>query len=60
MSKWSRWVDFRSVEAQGGRLNRGIAARALAVLSSYVHSSAQTHCTLMFHHVRTPPDSAVN
>eukprot|EP00959_Pyramimonas_sp_CCMP1952_P342106 7167092-Pyramimonas_sp.AAC.1 len=67
VSKWSRWVEFRSVVAQGCRTrtrglreSRGSIASVLAVVRSFVHSSAQTHCTLMFHHVRSPADSAVD
>eukprot|EP00959_Pyramimonas_sp_CCMP1952_P316398 6622202-Pyramimonas_sp.AAC.1 len=63
---WSRWVDFRSEVAQGCRtqvsglrVDRGATATVLAMLRCYTHSSAQAHCTLMFHHVSSPPGSAV-
>eukprot|EP00959_Pyramimonas_sp_CCMP1952_P301683 6312377-Pyramimonas_sp.AAC.1 len=66
-SNWSKLVDFRSVVAQGCRtqvrglrVGRGVTASVLAVLRSYIHSSAQTHCALMLHHVSSPPDSAVD
>eukprot|EP00959_Pyramimonas_sp_CCMP1952_P376656 7889017-Pyramimonas_sp.AAC.1 len=65
--KWSEWVDFRNVVAQGCRtqvrglrVGRGATASALATLRSCIHSSAQAHCTLMFHRVSSPPDSAVD
>eukprot|EP00959_Pyramimonas_sp_CCMP1952_P463399 9484864-Pyramimonas_sp.AAC.1 len=65
--KWSRRVDFRSAVAQGTgthveglRDNGSSTARVLAVLRSYVHSSAQTHSPLMFHQVGSPPDTAVD
>eukprot|EP00959_Pyramimonas_sp_CCMP1952_P127231 2661484-Pyramimonas_sp.AAC.1 len=67
VSKWSRWVEVRSAEAQGCRtrvrglcVGKGITASVLAAVRSDVHSSAQTHCTLMFHHVSSPPYSAVD
>eukprot|EP00959_Pyramimonas_sp_CCMP1952_P445291 9323355-Pyramimonas_sp.AAC.1 len=66
-SKWSRWVDLRSVVAQGCRtqvrglrVSRGGTESVLPMLRNYRHSSAQTHRTLMFHHVCSPPDSAVD
>eukprot|EP00959_Pyramimonas_sp_CCMP1952_P272801 5702922-Pyramimonas_sp.AAC.1 len=64
---WSRWVDFRSAVAQGCRthvrgirVGRGVTANVLAMLRSYIHSPAQSHCTLMLHHVSSLPDSAVD
>eukprot|EP00959_Pyramimonas_sp_CCMP1952_P110205 2305717-Pyramimonas_sp.AAC.1 len=67
VSRWSRWVDFRSVVAKGCRtkvrglhVSRSVTASVLAILYDYVHSSAQAHCTRMFHHVCSPPDSAVD
>eukprot|EP00959_Pyramimonas_sp_CCMP1952_P334011 6995025-Pyramimonas_sp.AAC.1 len=64
-TNWSGWVDFRSVVAQRGRTHvgdlrgsRGSAANVLAIVRMYIRSSAQSHCTLMFHHVGRPPDSA--
>eukprot|EP00959_Pyramimonas_sp_CCMP1952_P234362 4897092-Pyramimonas_sp.AAC.1 len=66
VSNWKRG-DFRSVVAQGCRakvrrlrVSRGATASALAILRSYIHSSAQSHCTLMFHQICSPPDSAVD
>eukprot|EP00959_Pyramimonas_sp_CCMP1952_P221224 4624715-Pyramimonas_sp.AAC.1 len=67
VSRWSSWVDFRSAIAQECRTrvgglceSRGSTASVLAAAHRYVHSSAQTHCTLMFQHVSSPPDSAVD
>eukprot|EP00959_Pyramimonas_sp_CCMP1952_P373285 7817285-Pyramimonas_sp.AAC.1 len=67
LPKWNRRVDFKSVVAQGSRTHvrglceiGGCAASVLAVVRSYIHSSAQTHCILMFHHVSSPPDTAVD
>eukprot|EP00959_Pyramimonas_sp_CCMP1952_P038609 808141-Pyramimonas_sp.AAC.1 len=67
VSNWSRWVDFRSAVAQGCRtrvrglcVGRGITASVFAMFRSCIHSSVQTHCTLTFHHVSSPPHSAVD
>eukprot|EP00959_Pyramimonas_sp_CCMP1952_P158675 3318882-Pyramimonas_sp.AAC.1 len=60
-------VGFRSVVAQGSgahvislRENGSSTASVFAVVRSYIHSSAQTHCSRMFHHVSRPPDSAMD
>eukprot|EP00959_Pyramimonas_sp_CCMP1952_P461838 9482260-Pyramimonas_sp.AAC.1 len=42
------------------RVSTGISESVLAGVRMYIHSSAQSHCTPMFHDVGSPPDNAVD
>eukprot|EP00959_Pyramimonas_sp_CCMP1952_P202744 4240340-Pyramimonas_sp.AAC.1 len=59
-----RWVGVVAqgcrTEVRDFRESRGSTASVLAVVRSYVHYSAQTQCTLMLHHVNSPPNNAVD